>query len=136
VAKPTRLTHKIMIQLHLPAESCTICSSCSRWQVWKLLDTPLYDSNLDFKCFNMNSMYILLYNILGTLFLNSILLIFCQWNSLMGCTGSPTSCRLAFTGLQQKSSDTFKFWFIPIKYKTYFKLKEFVLFQRDILYLI
>jgi hypothetical protein len=42
VAKLTRLTHKIAIQLCLVAESCTICSSCSRWPVWKLLGTPLY----------------------------------------------------------------------------------------------
>jgi hypothetical protein len=39
MAKLTRLTHKIAIQLHLVAESCTICSSRSRWPVWKLLDT-------------------------------------------------------------------------------------------------
>jgi len=32
-AKLTRLTHKIAIQLHLVMESCTICSSCSRWPV-------------------------------------------------------------------------------------------------------
>jgi hypothetical protein len=45
--KLTRVTHKIAIQLHLVAESCTICSSRSRWPVRKLLDTPsylLYDS--------------------------------------------------------------------------------------------
>jgi hypothetical protein len=42
VAKITRLTHKIAIQLHLVAESCTICSSHSRQPVQKLLDTPLY----------------------------------------------------------------------------------------------
>jgi hypothetical protein len=36
----TRLTHKIAIQLHLMAESCTICSSRSRRSVRKLLDTP------------------------------------------------------------------------------------------------
>jgi hypothetical protein len=42
VAKLTRLTHRIAIQLHLVAESCTICSSHSRWPVWKLLDTPPY----------------------------------------------------------------------------------------------
>jgi len=30
VAKLSRLTHKIVIQVHLVAESCTICSSCSR----------------------------------------------------------------------------------------------------------
>jgi len=30
IAKLTRLTHKIAIQLHLVAESCTICSSRSR----------------------------------------------------------------------------------------------------------
>jgi hypothetical protein len=47
-AKLTRLTHKIAIQLHLVAESCTICSSRSRRPVRKLLDTsshqPLYKS--------------------------------------------------------------------------------------------
>jgi hypothetical protein len=39
VAKITRLTHKITIQLHLVAENCTICSSRSRR---KLLDTYSY----------------------------------------------------------------------------------------------
>jgi hypothetical protein len=39
-AKITRLTHKIAIQLHVVAESCTICSSRSRRLVRKLLDTP------------------------------------------------------------------------------------------------
>jgi hypothetical protein len=39
-AKLIRLTHKIAIQLHLVAESCTICVSRSRWPVRKLLDTP------------------------------------------------------------------------------------------------
>jgi hypothetical protein len=43
-AKRTRLTHKIAIQLHLVAESCTICSSRSRRPVRKLLDTPSYDA--------------------------------------------------------------------------------------------
>jgi len=38
--KLTRLTQKIAIQLHLVAESCTICSSRSWRPVWKLLDTP------------------------------------------------------------------------------------------------
>jgi len=32
-AKRTRLTHKIVIQLHLVLETCTICSSLSRWPV-------------------------------------------------------------------------------------------------------
>jgi len=41
-AKLTRLTHKITIQLHLMAESYTICSSRSRRPFWKLLDTPSY----------------------------------------------------------------------------------------------
>jgi len=40
-AKLTRLTHVIVIQLLLVAESCTICSSRSRRPVRKLLDTPL-----------------------------------------------------------------------------------------------
>jgi hypothetical protein len=39
-AKLTRLTHKIAIQLHLVAESCTICSSRSRRPIRTLLDTP------------------------------------------------------------------------------------------------
>jgi hypothetical protein len=38
--KLTRLTNEIAIQLHLVAESCTICSSRSRRPVRKLLDTP------------------------------------------------------------------------------------------------
>jgi hypothetical protein len=38
-AKLTRLIHKIAIQLHLAAESCTICSSRSRRTVRRLLDT-------------------------------------------------------------------------------------------------
>jgi hypothetical protein len=38
--KLTRLTHKLAIQLHLVAESCTIYNSCSRWPVLKILDTP------------------------------------------------------------------------------------------------
>jgi hypothetical protein len=41
-AKLTRLTHKIATQLHLVAESCTICTSRSRRPVRKLLDTPSY----------------------------------------------------------------------------------------------
>jgi hypothetical protein len=39
-AKLTRMTHKVAIQLHLVAESCTICSSRSRRPVRKLLNTP------------------------------------------------------------------------------------------------
>jgi hypothetical protein len=41
-AKFTRLTHKIVIQLHLMAESYIICSSRTRRPVRKLLDTPPY----------------------------------------------------------------------------------------------
>jgi len=41
-AKLTGLTHKIVIQLHLVAESCTICSAHYRWSVWKLLEMLLY----------------------------------------------------------------------------------------------
>jgi hypothetical protein len=40
--KLTRLTHTIALQLHLMAESCTICSSRSRRPVRKLLDTHSY----------------------------------------------------------------------------------------------
>jgi hypothetical protein len=43
-AKLTRLTHKIAIQLHPVAESCTICRSRSRRPVRKLLDTPSYEN--------------------------------------------------------------------------------------------
>jgi len=43
-AKLTRLTHKIEIQLHLVAESCTICSPRSRRSVRELLDTLSYNS--------------------------------------------------------------------------------------------
>jgi len=41
-AKLTRLSHKVAIQLHLVAESCTICSTCPMWPVWELSDTPLW----------------------------------------------------------------------------------------------
>jgi hypothetical protein len=41
-AKLTRLTHKIAIQLHIVAQTCTICSSRSRRLVRKILDTPSY----------------------------------------------------------------------------------------------
>jgi hypothetical protein len=41
-AKLARLTHKVAIQLHIVAESCTICSSRSRRPARKLLDTPSY----------------------------------------------------------------------------------------------
>jgi hypothetical protein len=40
--KLTRLTHKLAIQLHLMAESYTVCSSRSRRSVRKLLDTSSY----------------------------------------------------------------------------------------------
>jgi hypothetical protein len=41
-AKLNRLTHKIVMQLHLVAKSCIICSSRSRRPVRKLLYTPSY----------------------------------------------------------------------------------------------
>jgi hypothetical protein len=44
-AKLTRLTHKIVMELHLMAESCTICNSRSRRPVRKLLDTPSYETS-------------------------------------------------------------------------------------------
>jgi hypothetical protein len=47
-AKLTRLTHKIAIQLHLVAESCTVCISRSRRSVPKLLDTPSYIHDLQY----------------------------------------------------------------------------------------
>jgi hypothetical protein len=47
-AKLTRLNHKIAIQLHLVAESYTICSSRSGRPVRKLLDTHSYCSGWKF----------------------------------------------------------------------------------------
>jgi hypothetical protein len=41
-ARLTTLTHEITIQLHLVAESCTICSSRSRRPARRILDTPSY----------------------------------------------------------------------------------------------
>jgi len=40
--KCTGLTHEIAIHLLLVAESCTICSSCSRQPVRQLLDIQWY----------------------------------------------------------------------------------------------
>jgi hypothetical protein len=51
-AKLTKLTHKIAIQLHLVAESCTICSSRFRRPVRKLLDTLSYYKNNQTRCDN------------------------------------------------------------------------------------
>jgi len=48
--KVTRLTHKIALQLHLVAESCAICSSCSKRPVRKLLDTSSLVLVLFYKC--------------------------------------------------------------------------------------
>jgi len=48
-AKLTRLAHKTAIQLHLVAESCTICSTRSRRPVRKFLDT-LSCSNYQINC--------------------------------------------------------------------------------------
>jgi len=42
VAILKRLTHKMVIQLHLVAEGCIICSSCSRQPVGELLDTTIW----------------------------------------------------------------------------------------------
>jgi hypothetical protein len=41
-AKLTTLIHEMAMQLHLVAESCTICGYRSRRPVRKLLDTPWY----------------------------------------------------------------------------------------------
>jgi hypothetical protein len=46
-AKLTRLTHKIAIKLHLVAQSCIICSSCSRRPVRKPLEYSLKHLNLE-----------------------------------------------------------------------------------------
>jgi hypothetical protein len=45
--KLTRLTYKIVLQLHLVADSCTICISQSRYSVRKLLDTSSYISPVE-----------------------------------------------------------------------------------------
>jgi hypothetical protein len=60
-AKLTRLTHKIATQLHLVAESCTICSSCSRLPVRKLFDKPTYVSFT--KAVKENAIFHLNYNL-------------------------------------------------------------------------
>jgi len=41
-AKLSRLSHEVATQLHIVAESCTICSSRSRRPVRKLLVIPFY----------------------------------------------------------------------------------------------
>jgi len=47
VAKLTRLTYKIEVQVHLMVEICTIFSSRSRRKVRKLLDTPSHVQERD-----------------------------------------------------------------------------------------
>jgi len=46
-AKLSRLTHKIVIKLHLVAGSCTIYSSRFRRPVRKCSDTPWYSANIN-----------------------------------------------------------------------------------------
>jgi len=53
-AKLTRLTHKIAIQLHLVAESCTICGSRVRRPLRKLLDTHSYMTKLSTQCHELS----------------------------------------------------------------------------------
>jgi hypothetical protein len=63
-SKLNRLIHRIAIQLHLVAESCTICISRFRQPVRKLLDTPpciwrlLVDSSLCTNGFSTELVYI------------------------------------------------------------------------------
>jgi len=52
VAKFTRLIHKVAIQLHLVASSYTICSSCYRHPVRKLLDTLVLNTLFEIACNN------------------------------------------------------------------------------------
>jgi len=66
-SKFTRLTHKIAIQLHLVAKSSTICSSCSRRPVRKLLDTPAY-----FQCVVLRGKRIYFFSIASRLALEPI----------------------------------------------------------------
>jgi hypothetical protein len=48
----TRMTHKIAIQLHLVAESCTISSSRSKRPVRKFLDTPSFSKQFTVQIFS------------------------------------------------------------------------------------
>jgi len=57
-AKLTGLTHRIAIQLHLVAESCTICSSRSRRPIRLLFDTPSY--TIAVLCFPRNAIHAIL----------------------------------------------------------------------------
>jgi hypothetical protein len=68
VAKLTKLTHKIAIQLHLVAEFCTICSSLSRRPIRKLLDTssceikaPFYRNGDELQCYRIGETEVSLY---------------------------------------------------------------------------
>jgi hypothetical protein len=60
-AKLTRLTQKIAIQLNVVTESCTICSSRSRWPVRKLLGKPQYSFGESIRY--LSEKYIFVYHI-------------------------------------------------------------------------
>jgi len=60
MVKLTRLTHKIAIQLHLMAVSCTICSSRSRRPVRKLLDTHSYFPSIQSNIIHLRVLLLLL----------------------------------------------------------------------------
>jgi hypothetical protein len=63
VAKLTRLTHKIVIQLHLVAKSGTICSSCSRQPIQKLLEFCCHNPLCCFSKSNTKGMHIFHYRL-------------------------------------------------------------------------
>jgi len=56
-AKLTRLTHKVVIQLHIVAKSCNICSSRSGRPVRKLLDTLSFRGQMS-RSFELSLAYI------------------------------------------------------------------------------
>jgi hypothetical protein len=60
-AKLTRLTHKLTIQLHLAAESCTICSSRTRRPVRKLLDITSHMCKARFELFTAMDIQIMVF---------------------------------------------------------------------------
>jgi len=64
-AKLTRMSHQIVIQLHLVAECCTICSSRSRWPVRNLWIHPRIHFVWElfmYSCYFLYSWLFMLYN--------------------------------------------------------------------------
>jgi hypothetical protein len=96
-AKLARLTHKIAIQLHLVAQSCTICSShCSRRPVRRLFGyTVVYRNSACRKANHFHPVHLSVRHQTTVTEKRSLLT---HWTYILGAFGS-NLCRMSITNL-------------------------------------